>query len=239
MKVGIMQPYFVPYIGYWQLLNAVDKYVIYDDVNYINRGWVNRNRILLNGEPKYFNLSMLAASQNKLINQICVNKDCRLLEKNLKTIELAYKKAPFYYDVFPLIEQMLRCDKDILSCYISDTIKIVCEYLDIKTELIVSSELKKDCSLKGQDKILAICELLNATEYYNAIGGMKLYSFDAFKEKNIRLAFLKTNKIEYKQFGNEFQSNLSIVDVLMFNSKDEVKKMLNEYTLLDETNVAK
>ena len=91
MKLGIMQPYFLPYIGYWQLLNAVDQYVIYDDVNFINRGWINRNRILINGKPAYFNLPVLGASQNKLIREIKVNPDKKLMDKNLKTIELAYK----------------------------------------------------------------------------------------------------------------------------------------------------
>ena len=115
MKIGIMQPYFVPYIGYWQLMNAVDKYVIYDDVNYINRGWINRNRILVNGKPTYFNIPMIGASQNKLINQVGVNNDEKLIIKNLRCIEGAYKKAPNYSEVYPLLEKILRSGKKNIS----------------------------------------------------------------------------------------------------------------------------
>lgn len=232
MKLGIMQPYFVPYIGYWQLMNAVDKYVIYDDVNYINRGWINRNRILINGQPSYFNIPMMGASQNKRINEIAVNIDEKLITKNLRMIEGAYRKAPYYQDVYPLIETIVRCNKANLAEYIIDSIYTINSYLGIDTELIVSSTLAKDSSLKGQDKILAICKELNATQYYNAIGGCELYSYQDFEQNGIELRFLKTNDIVYKQFGNEFQSNLSIVDVMMFNSKEEVREMLNQYTLL-------
>jgi len=232
MKVGIMQPYFVPYIGYWQLLNAVDKYVIYDDVNYIKGGWINRNRILLNNQPEYFNIPMLGSSPYKLIKEVRVNNDIRLISKNLRLIEYAYKKAPYYDEIFLLIEKILKCPHEYLAPFIENSIRIICNYLEIETELIVSSSIKKDCSLKGQDKVLSICELLGATEYYNAVGGQSLYSYEDFRKKNIELKFLKTNDIEYKQFGNEFLPNLSILDVMMFNSRQEIKKMLGNYSLI-------
>lgn len=234
MKVGIMQPYFVPYIGYWQLLNAVDKYVIYDDVNYINRGWINRNRILINHQPKYFNIPMLGASQNKFINEISVNNDEKLIEKNLKVVKGAYSKAPYFEECYPIIEEILSCGEENLASYLEKSIRSICRYLDIETELIRSSALEKDCRLKGQDKILAICELLEATEYYNAIGGQELYSYSAFEERNIQLKFLQTSDVEYVQFGNNFQPNLSILDVMMFNPKEQIKKMLEQYRIITE-----
>lgn len=234
MKLGIMQPYFIPYIGYWQLMNAVDKYVIYDDVNFIKGGWINRNRILVNGEPKYFNVPMLGASPYKLINEVGVNNDRKLTDKNLRALEGAYRKAPYYGDVFPLMERVLESGKDDIASYIAESFRIIGEYLDIKTEFIISSDLEKDCEQKGQDKVLSICKLLGATEYYNAIGGQELYSFEDFKAQDITLKFLKTNDIVYEQFGNEFQPNLSIVDVMMFNSREQVQQMLNEYTLITE-----
>ena len=234
MKLGIMQPYFIPYIGYWQLMNAVDKYVIYDDVNFIKGGWINRNRILVNGEPKYFNVPMLGASPYKLINEVGVNNDRKLTDKNLRALEGAYRKAPYYGDVFPLMERVLESGKDDIASYIAESFRIIGEYLDIKTEFIISSDLEKDCEQKGQDKVLSICKLLGATEYYNAIGGQELYSFEDFKAQDITLKFLKTSDIVYEQFGNEFQPNLSIVDVMMFNSREQVQKMLQKYTLLCE-----
>lgn len=235
MKLGIMQPYFIPYIGYWQLMNAVDKYVIYDDVNYIKGGWINRNRILLNGKTVYFNVPMLGASPNKLINQVGVNHDEVLIAKKLRMIEAAYKKAPFFEDVYPIIEAILRSGKNNLAEYIAESFGLINHYLNIDTELIVSSTLNKDCRLRAQDKVLAICEELGASEYYNAIGGQKLYSFDAFRERGIKLCFLKTNTISYHQFGETFEPNLSILDVMMFNPVEEIRQMLNAYSLIGES----
>lgn len=232
MKVGIMQPYFVPYIGYWQLMNIVDKYVIYDDVNYINRGWINRNRILADGKIHYFNVPILKASQNKKINEILVNRDRKLRRKNLKMIKTSYLKAPYFKEVFPLVEQIINSDKEILSEYIYDSFLLICSYLGIKTEFIMSSHIEKDNSLKGQEKILSICKLLGATEYYNSIGGTHLYSQQEFQKNHIQLYFLKNNQLHYQQFGNNFYENLSIVDVLMFNSKNQVKDMLKQYTII-------
>ncbi len=231
MKVGIMQPYFVPYIGYWQLMNAVDMYVVYDDVNYINRGWINRNRILVEGQPKYFNVPMTGASQNKRIFEVKVNHDSKLIEKNLRMIECAYRRAPFYQEVYDLLEKILYCGKNDLGSYIMCSFHTICAYLKIETELIFSSSLDKNNDLRGKDKIISICELLKATEYYNAIGGKELYSKEEFGERGIALRFVRTDKIEYPQFGNEFQPNLSIIDVMMFNSVERIQEMLSMYTL--------
>ena len=233
MKIGIMQPYFVPYIGYFQLLNAVDKYVIYDDVHYIKGGWINRNRILINGEPSYFNVPLKGASPNKLINEVEVNNEDVLIQKNLRMLEGAYKKAPYFEDVYKLMEDILKCGKDNLAEYLAYSIKKICEYLDINTELIISSQMNKDNSLKGKEKVVAICHELGGDEYYNAIGGQELYSYDYFEENNLKLSFVSTDKIEYKQFNNEFVPYLSIIDVMMFNSKEEIKKILNMYTLVN------
>lgn len=228
-----MQPYFIPYIGYWQLMNAVDKYVIYDDVNYIKGGWINRNRILVNNQPKYFNIPMLGASPNKYINEVLVNTDEKLKNKNLRIIEGAYKKAPYFDIVYPLLQDILFCNENNLAKYIACSIEIICNYLGITTELIFSSELKKNCDLKAEAKVIHICEILKGTEYYNAIGGKELYSFSHFKEKGIQLKFLQTQDIQYEQFGADFQKNLSIIDVMMFNSKEKINEFLDAYTLID------
>ncbi|WP_315122272.1 WbqC family protein [uncultured Clostridium sp.] len=232
MKLGIMQPYFFPYIGYWQLINAVDKYIIYDDVNFINRSWINRNSILINDESKRINLQLIGASQNKLINEIEVLEDIIYKEKLLKTIETFYRKAQYYSEVFPVIENIINNDEKNLARYLEYSIKKICEYLYIDTELIVSSTIDKNNGLRGQDKILEICKILDGDEYYNAIGGQELYSYKDFESKNIKLRFLNTGKVEYKQFNNEFVPNLSIIDVMMFNSIEDIKKMLDQYELL-------
>jgi len=229
-----MQPYFIPYIGYWQLLNAVDQYVIYDDVNFIKGGWINRNRILVNKAPQYFNIPMLGASPNKLINEVGVNQDEKVINKNLRIMQAAYGKAPYFNDVFPMIEKMLWCGEAHLASYITLSTRLICDYLNISTKLVISSDIDKNNQLAGQDKVLEICRILGASDYYNAIGGRALYSFEAFKEKGIRLHFLQRNEICYKQFGEQFYPDLSIVDVIMFNPKERVQEMLGEYRLVEE-----
>ena len=231
MKVGIMQPYFFPYIGYWQLLNAVDKYVIYDDVNYIKNGWINRNNILLNQQKHLITIPLDGASPFLPINQIKMTSNQKDKDKILKTIEMAYKKSPYFSDVFPIILRVVLEPTCTISNALINQFRLVCEYLDIKTELIVSSQLDKNNELKAQDKVLDICKNLGATEYINAIGGTELYDKDTFQANGIQLNFLKTNDIKYKQFNNEFIAGLSIIDVLMFNSKEDIKKLLLQFTL--------
>lgn len=230
MKLGIMQPYFLPYIGYFQLIKAVDKYVIYDDVNFIKRGWINRNNILLDGKCFLFTLPLLEASQNKLINEIFLSEDqCKLL----KTIRTAYQKAPHFSSVFPMVEKIFGYPDRNLARYVGNSIIQIADYLQLDTEFIYSSDLKeKDCSLKGQEKILNICKITGATEYINAIGGMELYSKGCFAENNMQLSFLKTQSIEYKQLNSEFIPCLSILDVLMFNSIEQTNKLLMQYELV-------
>ncbi len=234
MKLGIMQPYFFPYLGYWQLMNIVDKYVIYDDVNYIKGGWINRNRILNNGEAVYFNLPILGASPNKLINEIEVNQNNALTNKNLRMLQNCYCKAPYFDSVYPLLEKILKNNQKNLALYLADSIKVIAEYLDINTTFILSSELKKNNELRGQNKVIDICRLMGASEYYNAIGGQELYSFAEFDRNNIKLNFIKSDLREYKQYKNEFIEGLSIIDVLMFNSKEECKKMLNDFSIISK-----
>lgn len=236
MKLGIMQPYFFPYLGYWQLMNAVDQYVIYDDVNYIKGGWINRNRILSNGNAIYYNLPIIGASSNKLINEIEVNLNEKGINKCLKTIQGCYSKAPYFKEAYPLIEKTMLYSEKNLSKFIKNSFEVVSEYLKIDTKFILSSEINKNNKLKGQDKVIHICELLGADEYYNAFGGQSLYSFDYFSEKNIKLLFIKSNLEKYKQFNSEFISGLSIIDVLMFNSQNECIKKLNDYTIFGDTN---
>ena len=149
-------------------------------------------------------------------------------------LEGAYKKAPYFEDVYKLMEDIIKCGKDNLAEYLAYSIKKICEYLDINTELIISSQMDKDNKLRGKDKVIHICHKLGGTEYYNAIGGQEMYDYDTFRENNLELSFVKTNDIVYKQYNNEFIPYLSIIDVMMFNSKEEVKKMLDMYTLVND-----
>lgn len=226
-----MQPYFFPYIGYWQLVCAVDQFVIYDDVSFIKGGWINRNRIINNGEVQYINIRLIGASSFKLINQINVNQEEQVIRKIRKTLWYAYHDAEQFEVVYPIIIDILECGICNLADYLTYAIRKVCKYLEIDTEIILSSQIEKENSLKGEDKVIDICKRLGATTYYNAIGGRKLYDFDTFKKKNIELGFLETEEIRYKQLQMGFEPNLSIIDVMMNNSKMEICKMLTLFNL--------
>lgn len=230
MKIGIMQPYFMPYIGYWQLMNLVDTYVVYDDVNFIKKGWINRNYILLNGEKHLFTIKLSGASQNKKINEIELLDD---FSKLRKTLQMAYCKAPYFVMAMEAVDRIFRCDERSLSHFILNSFYVIAEYLNITTEFILSSDIEKNNELKGNEKIKQMCSILGADEYYNAIGGMELYDKEDFKKNGVNLRFLKTGEIAYKQYCNTFVPNLSLIDVIMFNNPNAIAKdMLNEYQLL-------
>jgi len=229
MKLAIMQPYFFPYIGYWQLIFAADTFVIYDDVNYIKKGYINRNSILVSGANHLLILELLGASQNKKINEIGIGGN---IPKILKTIEHAYKKSPYFENIFPIIKKVLNNQEKNLSQFLLFSITIICEYLDIQTKFIISSEINKNNELRGQDKIINICESLQATKYINAIGGQDLYQKEMFSQKGTELLFIKSKSIDYLQFQAPFVPNLSIIDMLMFNNKEQVKQYLTEFELI-------
>jgi len=229
MTIAIMQPYFFPYIGYWQLINAVDTYVIYDDVNYIKKGYVNRNNILENDTCKLFTLELQQASPNKLINEIKIGNN---KQKLLKTIRQNYIKAPYFREIYALLESIMEHNESNLAKFLGNSIEQISKYLEIDTKIIYSSSIEKDKQLRGQNKIINISKQLNASHYINAIGGKELYSFEEFEKEGIQLNFLRTKPTNYKQFNSVFVENLSIIDVLMFNNKKTINYFLQEYTLI-------
>ena len=226
MKVAIMQPYFFPYIGYFQLINAVDVFVMYDDVNYIKQGWINRNRILINNKEHYFTLQIKGGSSFRKIKDITIGNN-RL--KLLKTIEQSYKNASQFENVHLLITDILTSEEENLSKFLIYSLKKIAEYLGIKTVFMLSSEIDINTVAKAEDKIITICKKLGAINYINAIGGQELYNKTRFDENSLKLQFLKTNVIQYNQFNANFVPWLSIIDVLMFNDKRTISKYLEEY----------
>jgi hypothetical protein len=229
MKIAIMQPYLFPYIGYWQLIHSVDVFVIYDDVNYIVRGWINRNNILEHGSKKLFTLETHGASQNKLINQVSVGENTGKL---MKTLHQNYKKAPYFDPVIRLLSDLILSNEKNLARFLSATIRGICSYLRIDTKLIVSSEVFNNVGLKNQDRIIDICRNLRADIYINAIGGKGLYKKENFTDEGMNLFFIESNPIVYTQFGNaQFVPNLSIIDVMMFNSPEIIREFVKNYRL--------
>lgn len=234
MRLGVMQPYFLPYIGYWQLLNAVDNFVICDNIQFTKKGWIKHNRILQNGKDTLISVSLKAGSNysdvcEREISDQYLEKDA---DKIIRRIKDAYLRAPYFEETMPVVEKCIYCEEKNLFDFILSSIKVISKYLDINTEITISSHIDMDHSLKCEQRVLEICKKQSATAYLNSIGGFELYSSDFFESEGIKLGFIKTREIEYPQFGNKFVPSLSIIDVLMFNSRDTVRHYLNSYDIV-------
>lgn len=231
MKIGIVQPYFLPYIGYFALINAVDKFVYFDDVQYIKGGWVNRNRIKFANSWHYITMPVKKMPSSANINEVYIVDDEKEISKIKKSIEYSYGKVPYYDEIKELVFNLIIPGRNIAELNIALTNKI-CDYLSLDTDIYVSSKLKKDNSLRGQDKVINICKILGGDHYINPIGGIELYSKEKFLESGVKLNFIKMNEVTYPQGKGDFIPNLSIIDVLMWNSKEDAKSMLSDYTLV-------
>lgn len=232
MKLAIMQPYIFPYIGYFQLINAVDTFVFYDDVNYIKRGWINRNQLLINNQAKLFTIPVLKASQNKLIKEIELGIDEKWLNHFQTTLEQNYKKAPYYKETIGIIKKVFNKPHQSISDIAIESITQISNYICLKTVFKRSStSFQSSKGLEKADRLIDITKKCNSITYINPSGGRELYNKRYFKQHGIDLHFIENSIQPYPQFNKEFIGGLSIIDVLMFNSKEEIKKKLNQYKL--------
>lgn len=232
MKIAVMQPYFFPYIGYFQLMASVDRFVLFDNVQYIRQGWINRNRILLNGQPSIITLPLKKGSRFNNIN-------CRQISdvfshiKLLNQLREAYRHAPYQAEVFPLLESILDCERDNLFDYLLHSLNVLRDALSLNCEIIISSDIPIDHELRAQDKILAICKELNADFYINLPGGRALYDVETFEQQGVNLHFLQPEYLNYQQFTSNFVPWLSIIDVMMFNPRETVSRFCHERWILN------
>jgi hypothetical protein len=225
-----MQPYIFPYIGYFQLLHCVDNFVIFDDVNFIKRGWINRNRILINGAPYLFTIPLEKASSNHLIKDITLAKTYdEWLKDFYKTLDRSYKKAPYFEVTSELIHNCFNIESKFLIDILTNSIKNLCQYLKINTKLSLSSSHPNTLKLKSELRVLDICKNLSSTNYINLPGGRELYNSRNFRKENIKLSFLQPMNISDKQWGGIPINSLSILDMLMFNSLNKVKILIRQY----------
>jgi hypothetical protein len=228
-----MQPYFFPYLGYFQMVKSVDVFVFFDDVNFISRGWINRNCILLNNQSHYITVPLKKASQNKLINEVEVDFENKQYKNLLITIKQAYNKTPFFSQVYPIIEEIIGSKFHSISELSSKSIVAVSKYLGFQTQFQFSSiAYSHTKGLNRAERLIAICHLAEADNYINSIGGTDLYSKSFFRERGVHLKFIKPKEIFYKQFAVPFVPWLSIIDVLMFNEIPAINYMLNNFDLV-------
>jgi len=225
MKIAIMQPYFFPYIGYFKLVNKIDKFVFYSDVNYIKNGWINRNRIIHNDSFIYVTVPLRKASSFAKINTIVVENSIKWREKISRQISNSYMKAPYFNNIMPIIMEIIYEDALTIAEISKKSVINICKYLNINKEFI-DSDVYKNTNLNSVNRILDICKKENAEEYWNLPGGKGIYNPKDFSEINCQFELIKSDEIKYIQFGNNFIASLSIIDVLMFNSAKQIENYI-------------
>ena len=216
-----MQPYFLPYIGYFQLIGAVDRFVVYDNIKYTKKGWINRNRMLQNGADVMFSLPLKSDSDYLDIAERELTPDFNG-DKLLAQIANNYRRAPQFAETYALMERIVRHPERNLFGYLQHALVQCCDHLGIDTEIVVSSTLPADHTLKAQERVLDLCKVTGSTTYINAIGGVELYSKNEFRANGIELQFLRAQALNYQQGAAPFVPWLSILDVMMFNPREAV-----------------
>lgn len=221
-RIAIMQPYFFPYIGYFQLITHVDQFVIYDDIKYTKKGWINRNRMLGDKGPVTFSLPLMRGADQLDIIERSVSDDLDA-NKVLRRFKAVYAKAPFYDETIELVERVFHHKDRNLFRFIAHSLGETCSFLGISTPLITSSTILQRPLNRGQERVIATCKALNADEYVNPQNGVKLYDGDVFLQNEIDLKFLIPETIRYDQGRGDFIENLSIIDVMMFNHREYIR----------------
>ncbi len=232
MKLAIMQPYFFPYIGYWQLIYAVDEFIILDDVNYINRGWINRNRIIRDNKEYYLINPIEQRSQNKYINELNFVNNSKSIKNMERTIQYSYRKAPYLDSSMKVISNILLFENRNVAAFLENEINVICDYLGIATKITRASTCRSEQHAHGQDGIISLCKNKNAGQYFNPIGGSKIYDKNKFKMEGIELSFLTTDYMTLKGKFNYENMDLSIIDLMMHFPSYDLKEMLDAYLLI-------
>lgn len=217
-SIAIMQPYLFPYVGYFQLIDAVDEFVVHDDVQYVKGGWINRNRILSGGEIKYITLPIKHAGHRLPINRrYFTDPFGKAKARFLRQVLAAYWKSPYAEVGRSVLADCFRCNDTNVARFVTHCLVTVCQALGIKTPIRLSSALRKEQGLSGEDRVLEICKCVGADHYINPPGGRSLYSSRHFAREGVTLEFIQPDMVSYRQDQPGFVSGLSILDVLMWN----------------------
>lgn len=230
-KLAIMQPYFFPYLGYWQLMSQVDRFVVYDDVQYKKGGWINRNRILIGDRPHYISVPLQGASPNCRICDLALLDNDLWRTKLLKSLELNYRRSPHFESSFALVQSIVLYPSRDLADYLLNQLQSVASALGITAQLIASSRIYGNQALRGTERVLDICKRERATVYVNAPGGRSLYQAEPFAAAGVTLRFLTPHLPAYPQRQQGFVAGLSIIDALMSMGASGLAPMLNASTL--------
>ena len=231
MKIAIMQPYLFPYIGYFSLIKNTDFFVFFDTPQYIRKGWINRNRILsANGDITYFTVPIQKADRNTPINKIIVSNNYDWKMKTLGQLNI-YKKAPNYGRVIDLVKGIFNTDTMLISDLAIKSIVKTCEYLDIKYDIFSKMNLALPEVKEPDEWALYITKELGYNTYINPPGGMSFFNREKYQINDVDLQFLVQEIIPYRQNREVFIPALSMIDVMMFCSCNEINEMLCKYKI--------
>lgn len=232
--IAMMQPYLFPYLGYFQLIAAADVFVLGDDLQYIRSGWVNRNRIVQNGEAKLITFPLKKDSFDlPIMKRQLTDNFAEEADRLVNIITQSYRKAPYFAQVMPLLERLIRFPQNNLALYTEHAIRELCAYLHIVTPIMRGSDLKLVSCLDKQDRVINISHTFDASIFLNPIGGAELYDRDHFARNGLHVRFFKMDPIVYRQLNHPFVPSLSIIDVLMFNCVEQIQAMLSCYSVCD------
>ncbi|MHB9799777.1 WbqC family protein [Pseudomonas sp. MT3] len=230
--VSLMQPYLFPYLGYFQLIAASSLFLLGDSLQYTRRGWINRNRLLVGGQPWSFSFPLEQGSRSQAINERLLSTQMRpTSQRLLHTIRHAYSRAPCYRQVFPLVEEILEHPERNLARFAEHSIRRICHYMGIDTPIERVSELDLAPDIDRDRRLIEAVRRSGGDVYLNPEGGRHLYCPDLFHTHGVELRFLRMDELSYRQFDDNFVPSLSIIDVLMFNPPDEMQRLLGRYSV--------
>ena len=252
MIIAGNQSYYFPFLGYFQLINAVDRFTLYDNLDFSENRWVHHNRIKLrNGNIFTLSVPLINRTSSTLISDLTIfdaegNRNWR--RKTCKTIYDNYLRAPMFRRVFPLLEALINYPVQSVSALNTNSLVEICRYLNIDTTIQSGPDIYADIELRLSDskymeseypdiakkdaRIIEICRHEGADTLYNSMGGVGLYKKEIFLNYGIRVRFLKRKEITYRQPGDGFIPDLSIIDVLMYNDVPTISGMLEDYDLI-------
>lgn len=235
MRLGIMQPYFLPYIGYFSLIKHTDEFILFDPVQFIHHGWIERNRILKQtGGWQYIAVPLIKHARDTIIRDIQIDNNQNWKQRILAQL-VHYRKAPYYYSTIRILNDVFEHDYCSITELDRSLLISICKYLSIERTFPIFSEMNLIMRkpLAPDEWALNICEALgDVDEYWNPPSGISFFNREKYKKANIKLCFLESELTPYKQKSNEFEPWLSIIDVMMFNSVENINSMLDKYVLL-------
>lgn len=237
MTLGIMQPYFMPYIGYISLIKHTDRFILFDTVQFIRHGWIERNRMLKQNEGwQYIQVPLIKHDgRDTLIKDIKINNKEDWKRKILAQIQHYKKVTPYYRRVVALLEDIFANDFEDITTLNKVSLECICKYLGFERNLEIFSQMHLDIDAANapDEWALNICKAIDGTtEYINPIGGLSFFDRNKYENAGIKISFQQMEITQYSQKRDVFEPGLSILDVMMWNDVDEINRMLDKFELV-------